>query len=404
MADSLDMTDYDAFFKEYYPQHEIENAVVQVSPFFNDIKKTEYYGDAYIVPYEYSFHSGGAHTFSSAQSNRQPAKRSRFVVTDVDFHQEISIDSKVLKASASNLGAWAEARKREMDNALAGVGKKLARSIWRDKGATFGRLSGDPGTGTTFTLRNFSDAHFFGRFDLVEAHSTASGGTTRAGTPAVAAINRNTGIITVDAAINAAWADGDFLGVVGDYDLGPSGVQGWVPAADPAATAFFGVDRTADNEALAGWRIAGTAIPIWDSLLQATERVAESGGDMAQVEVYVHNRRFTDVLKEIGGKTTYRDVSDDAKIGKRSVLVDCSGGSVKLTADPFCDPAELRVMDKSTWEIAYRPDGFPHVNKDDGLTVRVSSNSDAILARMRAYYNVVCWGAIRNAVATLPTT
>jgi hypothetical protein len=398
---SLTMTDYDAFLKEFYGQKKIDFLASMVSPFFSRVKKTEVTGDAYVVPVEYGFPTGGAHNISKAITNKNPAQRKKFTVTTVNFYDEIEIDGKVLKTSANDMGAFARARQREMDAAMKGIGKKLARYIWRTKGGALAKLLTDPGAGVVLNLTSPSDAHFFSINELVSAASLEDGGAARTGTVTVTKIARGaaTNQITVSAAPDADWAINDFLFVDGDQDNSCSGVSSWIPAAAPSATLFFGVNRTVEEEALAGWRINTPNNPIWDQCLTLAERVVESGGEPASMVIYLHNRKFSDLIKELSGKTTYRDNSD-GRVGKRSILVDTSAGSIEVTADPFVPFDRFYVLDMDTWEVIHTG-GFPHIVDDDERMSIRSTTADSLLVRMRAYYQVVCWAPIRNAVGQL---
>ena len=107
--------------------------------------------------------------------------------------------------------------------------------------------------------------------------STADGGgSVKSGSVTVNGVDRDTGILTVDAqtAIDGGTgsASDDFIFVEGDYDLKIKGLQAWLPNTTPSSSPFFGVDRTADATRLGGIRYDGSSQPIEEALVTAPDR------------------------------------------------------------------------------------------------------------------------------------
>lgn len=112
----------------------------------------------------------------------------------------------------------------------------------------------------------------------VQASSTDSISGVRAGYTYVTAVNRSTGTVTVNsAAAITAFADNDYLFPRGDIDGEIKGLEAWIPAADPGATSFFGVDRSVDVTRLGGLRKDLSGKPIEEALMEACELTYREG-------------------------------------------------------------------------------------------------------------------------------
>jgi hypothetical protein len=400
---ALDSTVFDAMLKEYYADREILNSMIRKHPFFDRLKKVEVEGDSYIVPVEHAFPGGRSHDAATAfaAATQYGSVSKKFVVTTVANYEEISITNTVMLQSRSNRGAWGRARMRETNNMMKRLVKDISRDVWRDAGATVGVINGDPGTGTTITLASATDIYNFNIGDLIEFYSAATGGSVRAGgTRTVSGINRATGVVTVSAAMDAAVADGDYIALDGDYDSGASGVGSWITTGSPGA--LFGVTRTTDPEALSGHKFTDTSVPLVDQSLLAAERCVEAGANPDSLSMWLNNRQFTQFVREVGAKTTYRDTSD-ARVGRKSLRVDTSAGDLEVIADADCPLNTGYVLDMSEFELIHM-DPVPHLWEADGRAALRSTTADQINVRAAAYYQLVCWNPLYNAAFSLDTT
>ena len=107
-----------------------------------------------------------------------------------------------------------EAATTEIDGAISSASRSLAIGLFGDGGGSIGQLLADPATGTTFTLKQTDDITNFEVGMNVGAYSAATGGSVRAGGfRLISAVNRDTGVVTVSTAIDAAWLINDFIAV-----------------------------------------------------------------------------------------------------------------------------------------------------------------------------------------------
>lgn len=401
---TLDLSGFDAFLKEYYADKDIQRAWLNGTPFLDEVKKTEVEGDAYIVPVDYGGLAGASHTFSDALANAGDGTTAKFVATTVSQYQLMNIDAKTMKLSRGKRGAFASARTRQIDNGMKTLAKRISKDLWTDAGGTIGQLSVNA-VSTLVTLTNKPDVYHFHIGDSIEAYDAATGGNKVGTTLIVGGTSLAAGTVTMTASAQAqSWVATNYLAHEGSYDASNPGIPSWITTSlTPAA--LYGVSaatRLTAIEALSGHKFTSTTRPIADQLLDAAERAIEAGGDSNSLVAWVQNRQFTQLAREIGAKTTFRDTTD-ARVGRRSMEVDSSGGSFKVMADPFCPLNAGYMLDMSTFELIHAG-GVPHLVDDDGNIARRSASADAIEVRARAYYALVCWEPMRNAYFGLSTT
>lgn len=119
--------------------------------------------------------------------------------------------------SARSSGAWEDARTNEFDNLVKDLARRDEISLIYDGRGILALVNGDPGTGTTLTLDSpggVSGTTFGNRFFQKNAYIGAinpATGALRAGIAQVSALAAAGTTVTTAAAINAAWADNDYI-------------------------------------------------------------------------------------------------------------------------------------------------------------------------------------------------
>ena len=114
-----------------------------------------------------------------------------------------------------------------------------------------------------------------------------------------------------------------------------SGVPAWCPASAPAATAFFGVDRTADVTRLGGIRYNGAGGPIDEVLIEAAARATREHA--TPDAVFMNNLDYAPLLKLLGTKAirTSADATDSVPISYRGVELESNAGPLKVIPTVF---------------------------------------------------------------------
>jgi hypothetical protein len=386
---SLDMTSFAGALKQHYTDEKIENMVYKDNPFLAMISKYEDFGGVNLkLPIKFGIPQGRSASFSDAKANATASKYDAFLLTRTKNYCIAYIDNETLEASKGNANAFIEAATNEIDGAIESATRSLAISLFGDGGGSIGQLLADPATGTTFTLKNTSDVTNFEVNMQVLAYSAATGGTVRAGSSRlITAVNRDTGVITVSTAIDAAWLINDFIVPEGDYDLMLSGLNAWVPSSAPSATLFFGVNRSVDPTRLGGIRFDGSSLPLEEALIGAASRVAREGGKPDVC--FINYSNFADLEKALGSKVSYVDVKVKPEIGFRGILIHGPRGPIKVIPDQNC-PADVAFMlDMSMWKL-YSLGKAPKILDSDGLKFLRDSSADAVEVRVGYYAQVGC--------------
>ena len=389
---ALNMTTFAAALKQHYTNERVENMVYKDNPFLAMVSKYEQFGGENLkLPIKYGIPQGRSATFSDAQANKTNSQLKAFLLTRVADYSLASIANETIEASKGNANAFMEAATFEIDGAIESATRSLAIGLFGDGGGSIGQLLADPSTGTTFTLKQTDDVTNFEVGMQVEAYTAATGGTARAGgARTISAVNRDTGVITVSTAIDAAWAINDFIVPEGDYDLKVKGLNAWLPSSAPSATeSFFGVDRSADTTRLGGIRFDASSLPLEEGLIGAAARVAREGGKPDVC--FVNYSNFADLEKALGSKVSYIDQKVNPEIGFRGILIHGPRGPIKVIPDQNC-PADVAFMlQLDVWKL-YSLGKAPKILDSDGLKFLRESTADAVEVRVGYYAQLGCRG------------
>jgi len=388
---ALDLTSFDAALKQHYTADRVENMVYADNPLLAMMPKYEQFGGKNLpIPIIYGNPQGRSATFSNAQSNKTNSQLKDFVLTRASDYSLASISNEVLEASKGNANAFIEAATTEIDGAIQSATRSLAVSLYRNGSGSIGQvLSG--GTGTSFTLKNIDDVTNF-EVGMELVFSTADGGgSVKSGNITVTKVDRDTGVITTDAASaidgGTGHATNDYVFVQGDYDKKVKGLLAWVPSSAPSATAFFGVDRTADATRLGGIRFDGSALPIEEALIGAASRVAREGGKPDVC--FMNYSKFADLEKALGSKVQYVDLKVSAEIGFRGIVINGPRGPIKVIPDQNCPSDRAFMLQMNVWKL-YSLGKAPKILDADGMKMLRDSSADSVEVRVGYYAQLGC--------------
>jgi hypothetical protein len=388
---SLDLTSFSAALKQHYTNDRIENMVYKDNPFLAMVAKYETFGGENLkLPIKFGIPQGRSHTFATAQTNKTNTQLKAFLLTRSKDYALASIDNETIEASRGNSNAFMEAATLEIDGAIQSATRSLASAIFRTGSGSIGQaLAGS--TSTSFTLKVTEDVvNFEVGMELV--FSTADGGgTVKAGHVSVIGVDRDLGVITTDAltAIDSTTgvATNDYVFVEGDYDGKVKGIQAWIPDSAPAATLFFGVDRTADVTRLAGIRYDGSAQPIEEALISAAARIAREGGTPDYC--FISYSKFADLEKALGSKVMYVDKHVNPEIGFRGILIHGPRGQINVIPDQNCPSNRAFMLSMEHWKL-YSLGKCPKILDTDGLKMLRESSADAVEVRVGYYAQLGC--------------
>lgn len=400
---ALDLSSFQPVLKQHYTNDRVENMVYRDNPLFAMLPKYEQFGGENLkLPIKYGIPQGRSATFVTAQSNKTNSQYKAFLLTRAKDYSLASIDNETIEASKGNSNAFLEAATTEIDGAIESASRALAIDLYGNGSGSRGRTSSS-GTGTSIQLIDIEDVTNF-EVGMELVFSTAEGGgSVKSGSVTVNGVDRDSGVLTVDAmtAIDGGTgiAANDFLFQEGDYDLKIKGLRAWLPEVAPTSgDNFFGVDRSADATRLAGIRFDGSALPIEEALVEAAARVAREGGRPDYC--FMSYTKFAELEKALGAKVQYVDKHINPEIGFRGIKIHGPRGPITVIPDQNCPQDRAFMLSMSFWKL-YSLGKAPKILDSDGLRMLRESNADAVEVRVGYYAQVGCRAPGFNATVAL---
>lgn len=398
---TLNLTNFDPVLKQYYTDNPIEDMVYADNPLYALINKSEKFpGRNLPIPIKYGNTQGVSATFARAQANKGNSQFSAFLLTRVKDYALYSVDNETLEATEEDEGAFLEALTTEADSAFEQAARDLAVAIYRSGTGSIGQISaGSTVSATTITLANINDVSNF-EVNMKLNASASDGGTTRnsSALTTLAKVNRITGVLTTS---EAAWnttitnlAASDFLYRDGDAannstNLKMSGLAAWIPATDPTATLFFGVDRSVDVTRLGGIRYDGSGQNPEEALIDGCALLCREGGKPNYI--FTHTSDFANVEKSLGTKVVYNMVEigeGDAMIGFQGIKMNTPKGPAVLLGDVNCPSGlayPLTMKSLKLYSMGKAPKILKYKSQDSYLR---EGSSDSVEGRIGLYGNV----------------
>jgi hypothetical protein len=398
---SLDLTSFDAALKEHYAGQRVQNMVYKDNPFLAMVPKYEKFGGRnYPLPLIYGNPMGRSATFATAQANKTASKIEQFTLTRKADYALASITNETIEASMGNANAFMEAATCEIDGAINAAARSLAISLFGSGSGSIGRVSNSSFATTTLTLTNAEDVTNFEVGQVLKVGPNDSATGLRTGTLTIVGVDRDAGTVTTSANLStgvAAIAQNDYIFVEGDADAKVSGLKAWIPYSAPSATAFFGVDRTADVTRLAGVRQDGSSKPIEEALIDLAARIAREGGrpDVC----FMNFSNFASLEKALGSKVQYIQ-HKVGEVGFEGMQIHGPKGSIKIIPDQNC-PSDLAwMLQMDTWKL-YSLGAAPKILDSDGLKMLREASADAVEVRVGYYAQLGCAAPGFNGVVKL---
>jgi hypothetical protein len=386
---SLDVAAVTPLLKEVYPDGLPKELVYRNAPLLAILPKdesAESYGKQIHVPIRYGDPQGRSASLTKARAGATASKHAAFDVTLVQDYGSCFVDGEVIDRMKDSKGSFIRALKPEINAAMRQLKNSLVHALYRNGGGAIGQISASSNTATaTITLATPSDIRFFNPGQILVVSATdGTSGAVRAGTAVtVLSVNRNTGTVTATGAWNASMATAalDYIFVDGDFNAKLKGMDAWVPASDPGATSFYGVDRSVDPLRLGGIRADYSGVPIEEGLMRALERCARE--DAAIDILTMHPLDWTNLAIAMGTRVQYSSVEafDAPQIGFDTIKVIGPTGKVDILCDPNETPNVMRAIQLDTWTL-YSLGGLPKVLDNDGLQVLRNQTTDGVEAQL----------------------
>jgi hypothetical protein len=374
----------------------------EISTFMQMVKRnTSFEGDLYKIRVLYSG-IGGSTNFNTAQNNMGVPGIADFGIDVAKDYALGSIDELTMKRTKSNRGAQAKALDTMVKSANYELQQSCSALAWGNGGGARAQLAASSsGVGTaTITLKYSTDTFKFEVGMYVQAASTdGTSGAVAAGRAQISGIDRNAGTLTTAGGnwnaqitgITDDWylfREGDFAGASpGTGTNVMTGIFGWTPPSAPSATAFWGVDRTADVVRLGGSRISGVGMPLSEAAFDARAEAKNVGGHPDVC--FLNPKRFAELEKEAHAKQTFPvDLKGNTKVGVKGLGFHRSTGDVVFVEDYMCPYIRMLVTEMDSWELL-SADTVPHFKTQAGDKLVWETSADAKGFRLAAYPQIV---------------
>lgn len=363
--------------KTLFPTGRIKKQLYERSPFFAMVPKDPTMsGKSKNIPIVYTGVGGRSASFAKAQTNRTASAVAEFALTTVEDYATVSVTRKLMLQTRNDKGARLKALEHATNLGLYQIGRSLSHGLYGNGYGTLGQISSGSSVGTsTITLADTSQiVNFEVGMKLVAAATEAGALRSSGATATISAVNRDAGTLTVAttwSGLIAAIAAGDYLFADGDAANGGSsllkmsGLAAWLPASSSvSASAFFGVDRSADKVRLAGTYRDVSTFPAEEALieLQSAVNINSLG-----VDTFLCNPTFKRVLqKALSSKVNYqkRTAMDErgafASVSFETVRIEGDKGPIDIVADPDCPSTLGYPLRMSSWCLHSMLDA-PHI-------------------------------------------
>lgn len=402
----MDLTAADGILKQHYTNDRVENMVYQDNPALAMFPKMEEFGGKNLpLPIIYGNPQGRSASFTRAQTRAgsSSSKIGDFVLTRVKDYSVAQIDNETLEATKGNANAFLEAATLEIDGAINSLTRSLAIAQFRSGHGEIGVLSStvSVGSATTLTLANVEDATNFEvgmELDCATSSTAASKAYGSSGNGLIiTAVDRDAGVLTFAYAVDDATngiptiAAGDTLFVRGDHSSSTltkiAGLEAWVPASAPGATAFFQQDRSVDVTRLGGLRLDGSAMPIEEALIDGAAKVAAQGWALSHY--FMNYTKYSQLEKSLGSKVQYIDLKVTAEIAFRGIQINGPRGPIKVVPDQNCQYNRVWGLHMPVWKH-YSLGKAVRTIDTDGLQMLRQATADGVESRQGYYANLGC--------------
>lgn len=393
-------------FKTIYSGRDLTNFSKRKTPLGDKVaKKDDVYGNGLELPFNGGLNWGISPSLDST-TNPTPTAGSfkKWTITDTkQLYGRLTLDNLSMMRSKKDIGAWLQMRAKETEEILANMKmQRLGHQLWGDGSGALAQVVSVTGANpvTEITLA-FSDAVHFDGFtgvggtgkQLIYFATNAnklSGGTkeTTVNYYRVDKVNRynsnGQAVLTVTRQGGTAAGDPaatDWIYNYKFYGQAPSGIGAWIPASDPSATTFFGMDRSDEPQMKAGWR--GT----WEGTIQdSAEKLVAVMGPYFDPEfsaLWISAYRWWQLKQELTAQGRfYIDETKSLEFGTSALRMVTPGGSIPVLSDPYCPNDAGFLLRHNDIEV-HSTGPLIHLADEDLEALRLS-DADGLEIRFRS--------------------
>jgi hypothetical protein len=283
--------------------------------------------------------------------------------------------------------------------AMRAAARDLERSAFGDGFGTvfiIGAHAAGSGHDYDLTMKNLSDAISLQVGSTLVSSAANNSSSLDSGSATVVSIDRDTGIVGVNA--NSSWAPTDGHYVFSTYNkkagaystaLKIFGLDAWLPRANRTTT-FGQVDRSKDPQSLSGCYVQASAKSIRAAVNTALARVAPKADAKVDTLFMSPNTLFA-LTNELNNK--YEETSiDNATVNAKSITFMAGNGRIQAIDAWGCPDGVIYGLAHDTW-VLRTPNGADLVKpagragKDGLIDVATSAN---VQVRMMSLANLSC--------------
>jgi hypothetical protein len=410
---SSSLTTFAALMKEKYEDSDIvEQLVYPQNVLLGMLEKRgdqNMVGNVLPVPYQTANPQSVGGTFSATQTIAGTAAGStvwhQLNIEAGDYFGDVEIGDKVMKMSRSNRGAFLANKEVEIDGLYETAGESLNLYAWGNGGCALGRVAAVEAAGAeTFTLENASDAaNFEIGMEIVASASDGSVSThslNAAGAIVdVTAVNRATGVITLEDLSDISLAVGDYVFRQNDFfgDTGNvilKGVEAFITRTDSPA-ALWGVaaaTRALDPQRHAGYRINSSEI-IGKTIEERIRILCAQGTSRFKARPFtagfLHPEDFV-VLETLMASKGQRALEDkETKFGYMKIDVVTGSGRIPIYCDRHCPRGHFFGLRMENWWLSSVGE-LLHPQEEDGMVILRKATSTNYEYRLLSYPLIAC--------------
>lgn len=410
---SSSVTTFDAFLKDHYgDKKRVQTLMYKDFPFLGWITKntgvSAANGRRLVAPVQYGGPQGVGTTLATTQAvaatTGGSSRADDWYIPFGDYVGSVEIDDKVMALSASDIGAYLEARKLEIDGLYNTMSQVFSSYLLGTSGHALGSFTIAAGVCTMVNPDDIVNIQY-GMHLQASANNgdTSTDALLGAGSIGyVIGIDQNNYTFTVSttdggaAGVPTGWTGtmyafrrGDFGGVGSTFIC--NGLGDWVPSSAPGATLFNGVNRTRNSMALSGVRLAAAEIQGLSTeqrIKRLCTRMANRGFGPPEV-IWLNPEKWQDVADGLESRGVRDSIGKEGIFGYQTIKVAAGGRIIDIMADRFVPSGAIYALRKDAFSLN-TPDEFPRVFNRDGFQMLRKGDKMAYEFRLVAYPATLC--------------
>jgi hypothetical protein len=380
---------------------------------FGLMEKADEAGTSVAVVVDLSFGGGQSADYATALANTSLVNRAQFLVTPFKGYGLSRVplsQNEFTKGPESAAVLLMDESEKAINSAKNGMDVALAS----DGFGTLAKIVTPTNTsGSTWTITfNLQSEILRLRPNMVITQKDTPTGTLQAGTGKITNVNVGTKTATLTASGGFTPTATYVIGQQGTQATGTAfttypGIQAWIPAAASrpvASTSFYGVDRSVDEQKLAGNYFDGTAGTILEGVLTLEAMIANVPGAAPNMLVMTPQNKAK-ILSDCQTQRRYVENGEvkgpDIDVYFKVVRIQGVTGMLNIVESSNWDDDKVAVLDSSTWYIASPGNQPIKPINSNGSPIVEDPGDDSCVVRFRSAGFVYCKAPGHNGMLTV---